>query len=213
MTITNFWSVPVLINALKIIAIIIVGYLLGSVNVAVIVSKYFFKGDVRDQGSHNAGTTNMARVYGMSAGLLTLAGDILKTVFAMLLGKLLFGEMGFSLGGIACVIGHCFPVFFGFKGGKGVAVSGAVAIMLGWEFALSLIGLFLVIVIITRYVSLGSLISVVMLIPALIIFGGYGTWVYILAVVLIVSVWYMHRGNIKRLLTGTESKFVPGKRK
>ena len=168
---------------------------------------------MRDQGSHNAGTTNMARVYGMSAGLLTLAGDILKTVFAMLLGKLLLGEMGFSLGGIACVIGHCFPVFFGFKGGKGVAVSGAVAIMLGWEFALSLIGLFLVIVIITRYVSLGSLISVVMLIPALIIFGGYGTWVYILAVVLIVSVWYMHRGNIKRLLTGTESKFVPGKRK
>ena len=202
-----------MINALKIIAIIIVGYLLGSVNVAVIVSKYFFKGDVRDQGSHNAGTTNMARVYGMSAGLLTLAGDILKTVFAMLLGKLLLGEMGFSLGGIACVIGHCFPVFFGFKGGKGVAVSGAVAIMLGWEFAVSLIGLFLVIVIITRYVSLGSLISVVMLIPALIIFGGYGTWVYILAVVLIVSVWYMHRGNIKRLLTGTESKFVPGKRK
>ena len=202
-----------MINALKIIAILIVGYLLGSVNVAVIVSKYFFKGDVRDQGSHNAGTTNMARVYGMSAGLLTLAGDILKTVFAMLLGKLLLGEMGFSLGGIACVIGHCFPVFFGFKGGKGVAVSGAVAIMLGWEFALSLIGLFLVIVIITRYVSLGSLISVVMLIPALIIFGGYGTWVYILAVVLIVSVWYMHRGNIKRLLTGTESKFVPGKRK
>lgn len=202
-----------MINALKIIAILIVGYLLGSVNVAVIVSKCFFKGDVRDQGSHNAGTTNMARVYGMSAGLLTLAGDILKTVFAMLLGKLLLGEMGFSLGGIACVIGHCFPVFFGFKGGKGVAVSGAVAIMLGWEFALSLIGLFLVIVIITRYVSLGSLISVVMLIPALIIFGGYGTWVYILAVVLIVSVWYMHRGNIKRLLTGTESKFVPGKRK
>ena len=202
-----------MINALKIIAILIVGYLLGSVNVAVIVSKCFFKGDVRDQGSHNAGTTNMARVYGMSAGLLTLAGDILKTVFAMLLGKLLLGEVGFSLGGIACVIGHCFPVFFGFKGGKGVAVSGAVAIMLGWEFALSLIGLFLVIVIITRYVSLGSLISVVMLIPALIIFGGYGTWVYILAVVLIVSVWYMHRGNIKRLLTGTESKFVPGKRK
>lgn len=202
-----------MINALKIIAILIVGYLLGSVNVAVIVSKCFFKGDVRDQGSHNAGTTNMARVYGMSAGLLTLAGDILKTVFAMLLGKLLLGEMGFSLGGIACVIGHCFPVFFGFKGGKGVAVSGAVAIMLGWEFAVSLIGLFLVIVIITRYVSLGSLISVVMLIPALIIFGGYGTWVYILAVVLIVSVWYMHRGNIKRLLTGTESKFVPGKRK
>ena len=201
-----------MITVLKTLAILIVGYLLGSVSVAVIVSKYFFKGDVRDMGSHNAGTTNMARVYGMRAGLLTLVGDILKTVIAMLLGKFLLGEMGFSLGGIACIIGHCFPVFFDFKGGKGVAVSGGIAIMLGWQYALSLIGIFLIIAVVTRYVSLGSLISVVMLIPALLIFGGYGTWVYILAVVIIVSVWYMHRGNIKRLLTGTENKFTPGKR-
>ena len=201
-----------MIPALKIIAILLVGYLLGSISVAVIVSKYFFKGDVRDQGSHNAGTTNMARVYGMSAGFLTLAGDILKTVLAMIFGRLLLGEMGFSLGGIACIIGHCFPVFFGFKGGKGVAVSGGVAIMLGWEYAVSLIGVFLVIVIITRYVSLGSLISVLMSIPALLIFGGYGVWTYILCIIIIISVWYMHRGNIKRLLTGTERKFVPGKR-
>ena len=202
-----------MITALKVLAILIVGYLLGSVNVAVILSKYFFKGDVREQGSHNAGTTNMARVYGMSAGLLTLVGDVLKTIVTMLLGRVLLGEMGFSLGGIACILGHCFPVFFGFKGGKGVAVSGGVAIMLGWEYALTLIGIFLVIVLITRYVSLGSLIAVLMSIPTLLIFGGYGTWVYLLCVVIIVSVWYMHRGNIKRLLTGTESKFVPGKRK
>lgn len=201
-----------MITVLKTLAILIVGYLLGSVSVAVIVSKYFFKGDVRDMGSRNAGTTNMARVYGMSAGLLTLAGDILKTIITMLFGKLLLGEMGFSIGGIACIIGHCFPVFFGFKGGKGVAVSGGIAIMLGWQYALSLIGIFLIIAVVTRYVSLGSLVSVVMLIPALLIFGGYGTWVYILAVVIIVSVWYMHRGNIKRLLTGTENKFTPGKR-
>ena len=201
-----------MITALKIIAILIVGYLLGSVSVAVIVSKYLFKSDVREQGSHNAGSTNMARVYGTGAGLLTFAGDVLKTVFAMLFGRLLLGEMGFAMGGIACIVGHCFPVFFGFKGGKAVAVSGGIAIMLGWQYALSLIGLFLIIAVITRYVSLGSLIAVVMIIPALIIFGGYGPWVYLLGIVMIVSVWYMHRGNIKRLLTGTESKFVPGKR-
>ena len=201
-----------MITALKIIAVLVVGYLLGSVSSAIIVSKYFFKSDVRDQGSRNAGSTNMARVFGMGAGLLTLVGDIIKTVLSMLLGRFLLGEMGFSLGGIACIIGHCFPIYFGFKGGKAVAVSGGIAIMLGWEYAVSLIGLFLIIAVITRYVSLGSLISVVMLIPALIIFGGYGTWVYILAVVIIVSVWYMHRGNIKRLLTGTETKFTPGKR-
>ena len=203
---------PTVITALKIIAVLVVGYLLGSVSSAIIVSKYFFKSDVRDQGSRNAGSTNMARVFGMGAGLLTLVGDIIKTVLSMLLGRFLLGEMGFSLGGIACIIGHCFPIYFGFKGGKAVAVSGGIAIMLGWEYAVSLIGLFLIIALITRYVSLGSLISVVMLIPALIIFGGYGTWVYILAVVIIISVWYMHRGNIKRLLTGTETKFTPGKR-
>ena len=203
---------PTVITALKIIAVLVVGYLLGSVSSAIIVSKYFFKSDVRDQGSRNAGSTNMARVFGMGAGLLTLVGDIIKTVLSMLLGRFLLGEMGFSLGGIACIIGHCFPIYFGFKGGKAVAVSGGIAIMLGWEYAVILIGLFLIIALITRYVSLGSLISVVMLIPALIIFGGYGTWVYILAVVIIISVWYMHRGNIKRLLTGTETKFTPGKR-
>ena len=202
-----------MITALKIIAILIAGYLLGSVSAAIIVSKYIFKGDVRNEGSHNAGTTNMARVYGMGAGLLTLVGDILKTVLAMLFGRFLLGEMGFALGGIACIMGHCFPVFFGFKGGKAVAVSGAIVIMLGWQYAVSLLCLFLIIAVTTRYVSLGSLISVVMIIPALLIFGGHGTWVYILAAVMIVSVWYMHRGNIKRLLTGTESKFVPGKRK
>jgi len=199
-----------LATALKIIIILVCGYFLGSISVAVIVSKYFYKGDVREQGSHNAGTTNMARVYGMGAGFLTLFGDVLKTVLSILIGRALLGELGFALGALACIAGHCWPIFFGFKGGKAVAVSAGIAIMLGWQYALSLIGLFFIIAVATRYVSLGSLISVVMLIPALLIFGGYGPWVYIMAVLLIAAVWYMHRGNIKRLLTGTESKFTPG---
>ena len=202
-----------MVTALKITAVLIVSYILGSVSVAVLVSKYIFKSDVRDSGSKNAGTTNMARVYGMSAGIITLAGDILKTVISMLLGKLLLGEMGLALGGVGCIAGHCWPVFFGFKGGKGVAVSAGIAIMLGWEYVVSLIGLFFVIAVLTKYVSLGSLIAVAMSVPALIIFNDYGVWIYVLCIFLTVCVWYMHRGNIKRLLTGTKSKFVPGKRK
>lgn len=200
-----------MITVLKIMAVLVVGYILGSVSAAVLVSKGVFKSDVRDSGSKNAGTTNMARVYGMSAGLLTLVGDILKTVISITAGKLLLGEMGFALSAMACIAGHCWPVFFNFKGGKGVAVCGGIAIMLGWEYVVSLIGLFFVIAVITRYVSLGSLIAVAMLIPALLIFNNYGIWMYIMAVFMIACVWYMHRGNIKRLLSGTETKFAPGK--
>ena len=199
-----------MITAIKIFIILICGYLLGSVSAAVIVSKAFYKSDVRTQGSHNAGSTNMARVFGMGAGFLTLAGDVLKTVLAMLIGRWLLGEMGFALGGIACIAGHCWPVFFNFKGGKAVAVSGGIAIMMGWHYALPLFAIFFLIAFFTRYVSLGSLISVVMVIPALLIYKDYGVWMYILSAVIIIAVWYMHRGNIKRLLTGTESKFTPG---
>lgn len=198
---------------LKIIAVLIIGYFLGSISVAVIVSKYIFKSDVRDSGSKNAGTTNMARVYGMKAGALTLVGDVIKTVISIAFGNLLLGEMGFALGASACIAGHCWPVYFNFKGGKGVAVSAGIAIMLGWEYVVSLIGLFFIIAVLTKYVSLGSLIAVAMSIPALIIFDDYGFWMYAMALFLTVCVWYMHRGNIKRLLTGTESKFSPAKKK
>lgn len=202
-----------MVTLLKIIAVLIVGYFLGSISVAVIVSKFIFKSDVRESGSKNAGTTNMARVYGMGAGAMTLVGDVAKTIISIAFGKLLLGEMGFGLGAAACIAGHCWPVYFNFKGGKGVAVSAGIAIMLGWEYAVSLIGLFFVIAVLTKYVSLGSLISVAMSIPALIIFNDYGFWIYAMALFLTVCVWYMHRGNIKRLLTGTESKFKAGGKK
>ena len=129
-------------DILKIAAIAVAGYILGSINIAVIVSYLFFKDDIRDKGSHNAGSTNMARVYGFGAGILTFGGDIVKTILSMLLGRWLFGDIGFMIGGGACLIGHCWPVFFKFKGGKGVAVSAGIAFMYDWRAALVLIGLF-----------------------------------------------------------------------
>ncbi len=118
---------------LKYIAVGIAGYLLGSVSISILMSKKAMGGDVREKGSGNAGATNMARVYGWSAGFLTLGGDMLKAAIAMLIGLLLLGDLGIAIGGIAAMIGHCFPVFYGFKGGKGVSILAAVACFMDWR--------------------------------------------------------------------------------
>ena len=201
-----------MIIILKAVLIAVISYILGSVSAAVLISKFVFKEDVRTQGSHNAGTTNMARVFGMGAGLITLVFDIIKAVVSMLIGRALLGSAGFALGAVMCMVGHCWPVFFGFRGGKGVAVSAGIAVMLGWKYVVSLVGIFLIIAVLTRYVSLGSLVGILLLTPALYVFGCRDAWMYVMSVILTVIVWFMHRENIKRLLKGTESKFTPGKR-
>ena len=107
------------------------GYLLGSVSAAVMLTRHLRLGDVRKQGSGNAGATNVARVYGIWVGLLTLLGDGIKTALAMWLGRLLAGEPGVIIAAFGCLMGHCFPLYFGFKGGKAVSVSGAIGLFLG----------------------------------------------------------------------------------
>ena len=114
---------------MKLLLCAIAGYLLGSISVSILVTKYIFHDDLRQQGSGNAGATNAARVYGLGAGVLTFAGDFAKSILAMLLGRGLGGVMGLAVGGAACLLGHCFPVYFKFKGGK--AVSAGAAVLLG----------------------------------------------------------------------------------
>ena len=116
-------------NILKYLLVIVVGYLLGSLSISVILSRNVMGSDVRSHGSGNAGATNMARVFGMKAGVMTLAGDMLKALIAMWLGKLLLGDIGLAVSGIACIVGHCFPVFHDFKGGKGISVGAAIGIV------------------------------------------------------------------------------------
>jgi len=113
----------------KYLLLIIGSYLIGSISFSVLMSK-LLGGDVRKKGSGNAGATNMARVYGMSAGLLTLLLDGLKAVLCSAVGKMMFGDAGLAIAGAACIFGHCFPIFHGFKGGKGVAVGCALAFMI-----------------------------------------------------------------------------------
>lgn len=196
---------------LKYILIIVGSYLLGSVSMSIIMSKTVLGGDVREQGSGNAGATNMARVFGWGAGFLTLAGDVGKAALAMYLGWLWVGDIGLALGGIASTLGHCFPVFYGFKGGKGVSVGLAVAFAVNWKVAAIALSIFIIIAVCTKKVSLGSVCAAASIIVCSIVMS-VGVPKMILGITVPAIVIIQHRGNIRRLIDGTEKDFKAGKR-
>lgn len=200
---------------LKYLLTTVIGYIFGSINIAVLISTVFFKKDVRDLGSRNAGSTNMARVFSLGAGFATLAGDILKTVLAILVGRMLLGsENGLIVASVACLIGHCRPVFFNFKGGKGVAVSAAIGLMTDWRILLVAVITFAAVAALSRRVSLASMISVLTFPVTDVIFRGFRPWEFGMAVFVALAVIALHSENIKRLAAGTEKPFTyarPGK--
>lgn len=180
------------------------GYLLGSLNSSLVVGR-FYGVDVRKHGSGNAGATNTLRTLGKGAALLTTLGDILKGVAACLIGKWVAGEPGLVFAGMGAVLGHNWPLYFGFKGGKGILTSFAVVLMIDWRIALGLLGLFIIIVALTRYISLGSIIGSALLpVVALILKKPY--YLVIAWLVLAILAVYRHRANIGRLLQGNENK-------
>ena len=200
----------------------IIGYLIGSVNFSVILSKKMAGFDVREKGSGNAGTTNMLRSVGKKAAALTLICDILKGVvsisIAMILGNIvpdMNKELLIQIAGIAVILGHTFPVFFEFKGGKGVATSLGVLLMSNWQIGLICLVFALVLMILTRMVSLGSCAAAV-LFPVLTLFindnytvltdGKNGNVYFVYSLILAIIVLYNHRSNIKRILNGTENR-------
>lgn len=200
----------------------IIAYLIGSINFSVIFSKKMAGFDVREKGSGNAGSTNMLRSVGKKAALITLICDILKGVvsigIAILLGNIISNmnrELLLQIAGIAVVIGHTFPIFFQFKGGKGVATSLGVLLMSNWQIGLICLVFALVLMLLTRMVSLGSCAAAV-LFPVLTLFindnytvlteGKNGRVYFIYSLLLAVIVLFNHRSNIKRILNGTENK-------
>lgn len=204
------------------IIMLLIAYAIGSVNFSVIFSKKFAGFDVREKGSGNAGSTNMLRSVGKGAAALTLVCDILKGVvaisIAMLLGNMINEtnkELLVQIAGIAVVIGHTFPIFFGFKGGKGVATSLGILLMTNWQIGLICLVFALVLMILTRMVSLGSCAAAV-LFPVLTLFinenytvladDKRGSVYFIYSVILAIIVLFNHRSNIKRILNGTENK-------
>ena len=199
----------------------IIAYCIGSVNFSVIFSKKFAGFDVREKGSGNAGTTNMLRKKKKKAAAITLVCDILKGVvsigIAILLGNIpdMNKELLVQIAGVAVILGHTFPVFFGFKGGKGVATSLGVLLLSNWQIGLICLVFALVLMILTRMVSVGSCAAAV-LFPILTLFinehytvlteGKSGNVYFIYSVILAVIVLFNHRSNIKRILNGTENK-------
>ena len=180
-------------------------YLLGSLNFGVIISKMGFGDDVRTHGSGNAGMTNMLRTYGKSAAMFTLLGDALKAVISVLAGHMIGGETGAYIAGLGCILGHVFPVYFGFKGGKGVAVTAAMVLCLEPIVFAILFVIFALIVLFTKYISLGSVMCM-MIYPLVLYRVSGGGFHVIIAIVNAALIIYLHRGNIKRLRLGTENR-------
>ncbi len=211
------------------------GYLLGSINSAIIVSKLLYGDDIRRHGSGNAGLTNMLRTYGKKAAGLTLLGDFLKTAISIFIGALLggFGYVGgwlvISVGacdlplcylaGFFAIIGHILPLYYGFKGGKGVLCTAVMALILTpIEFLLLLI-VFVLIVAVSKYVSLGS-VTVAMLYPV-VVYGHFtlrsvqpNGILSLITILIAIIIVYCHRENLKRISSGTERKLsIGGKKK
>ena len=203
---------------LQFVIFIVIAYLIGSIPTSVWVGKAFFRLDVRDHGSGNAGATNTIRVLGWKAGLPVFIFDVFKGWLAvMLAGFFLSGELGAEqlvhlkiILAAAVVLGHVFPVFAGFRGGKGVATILGVGVALYPVTVWVILGIFILVLLITGYVSLGSIIGAI-LVPFIdiFLFKQDNFWLIGLSILVAIFIPLTHRKNIKRLLKGEESKFKP----
>ncbi|WP_152657710.1 glycerol-3-phosphate 1-O-acyltransferase PlsY [Oceanobacillus sp. CFH 90083] len=206
-----------MMDILKLFVALACGYLLGSLNTAVVIGKIYGK-DIRSHGSNSAGLTNTLRVLGKSAAVFVLLGDILKGVIACFIGLLLgvyfysggsMESVSLLVAGAGAVIGHNWPVYFKFKGGKGALTAVAVLFMIDWVMALLCLAFFVIIIAVTRYVSLGTicatmLIAVISFMPVFDHTLYFNLFVSLMALIII----FKHRENIKRLLSGTENKLT-----
>lgn len=189
----------------------ICSYLIGSIPFSYLIPKWIGKIDIRTMGSGNTGTTNVVRTLGMKVGVLAFIGDFLKGIIPALIGLLWLGELGGIIGGSMAVIGHCYPVWLKFKGGKGVATSAGILIVLMPDICiLLLIGQFIIIAL-TKYMSLASLLSAVLL-PILAFIFSKSDQMVLFSIGLALFVIFRHRSNLFRLIKGTETKLVAKKK-
>jgi len=216
---------------MKLVLLIIIAaipaYVLGSVNGAIITSKYFYRKDIRQYGSGNPGLTNFYRVFGKGGALMVIAIDMFKTIAPVIFGGWLFGRFssmplshvwlfdglfgvslfGQAISGLFVMLGHCFPVFYRFKGGKGVMAAGAILIVLDWRLALISWGIFLVLTAFTRFVSLGALAGAAAIPVSQSLIGIGGQWELLATSLCAILLIARHEANIRRLVKGKESRF------
>ena len=199
--------------AFAVLLVMLLSYFFGCFNGSFMVSHFIIRDDVRKHGSGNAGLTNFYRTYGAKYALLVIACDMGKTVVACLLGSFFFrclgwdGTLGTLLAGLGCELGHIFPVFYGFRGGKGILSGGTLVLLLNWRVAAVAWALFLLLWLTTRYGSLAS-ITATCSAPITVYFVYGHNWLYTgLCLAVAALVVWCHRENIQRLLHGTEKKF------
>ncbi|MGE4548900.1 MAG: glycerol-3-phosphate 1-O-acyltransferase PlsY [Intestinibacillus sp.] len=181
-------------------------YLLGSLSFAIIVCRVTLHKDIRAYGSGNAGLTNAYRTMGAGKTAFVLLGDILKGVAAISIGGMLDGQLGKLIAGVFVIVGHVFPVYFGFRGGKGVLVGAVLLALFDWRIFAIAFALFVIIVVLTKWISLGSICATLTFPFTTYLF--YRDWpMTAIAAGLAAAVVFLHRSNIKRILSGTENKF------
>lgn len=193
-----------MIDILKYLLIAVAAYLLGSFSTGILVANKLGH-DIRSEGSKNTGASNALRVLGLKGGAIVFLGDFIKATIAVFIGHLLLGMNGAIVGGLCVVLGHNWPIFFGFKGGKGIACSAAIVLFTFWWQGLVAILICLAVIYFTRYISLGSMTMLAvffLLVTITAPFWPYAVWALVL---LGLGVW-RHRANIERLKNGTENK-------
>lgn len=193
-------------NYLYLIVLGIICYFIGNISGSIALSKLIYKQDIRNYGSKNAGATNALRVYGVKFGLATFLIDFLKGLLCAYLGFKFFGSLGILVCGLLCVVGHILPVIYNFKGGKGIATSFGVLLFAQPLQVLFLLILFLIVVLITKYVSLGSIIGCVSAVIYGLIYIRKDFYIGLIYILLGIISLFKHRSNINRLIHGKESK-------
>ncbi len=187
--------------------VFLLAYLLGNLTSAYVLGRLFFGVDIRSKGSGNAGATNALRTFGVKFGVLTLILDLLKGFLAVVLAGKLVGESAVAAAALGVVLGHNWPILFGFRGGKGMSTSGGVALYIDYRLFLALLVVFVLVILITRYVSLGS-VSIAIGAPVLAFVLDYQTrpWVFYVFLILGTVAVYKHRTNLERLFKGEEHR-------
>ena len=196
------------------IALGIVSYLIGSINSSILISRAVMGKDIRTSGSGNAGATNMLRTMGKKYAVITLVIDILKGVIALILARVAVGIGAYDISAyvavVSVVLGHNFPVFFGFRGGKGVATSLGVVLLLDWKIGLVTLVIAIAVMALTRYVSLGSIIAAMVFmllqIVSMIVYNSFDITRLVCVLILGGLLIVRHRANIVRLIKGEEHK-------
>lgn len=193
---------------MKYILLAVISYFIGNISFAYILGKIFTKKDVRDYGSGNAGTTNAIRAFGKKIGILVFLGDVLKGVVAVLLGRYLLGQTGAYLAGACVIIGHNWPVLLNFRGGKGVATTIGVMVFVSIKLTLICVVVGVIIIILTRTVSMGSILGMASApLVAILFIRPFTRDLFLFTVFVAGMSIYRHKDNIKRLIKGNENKF------